>query len=89
MYTVNTCACVCVCARAMGKQHTMHEMVLAPGPRIQDSGPCYCPWPILPSGDSPTYPKFKAYKLVTHCPLAGLGGHTGFTGVCVLTCVYM
>ena len=53
----------CLCA--MGIHHTVHEMVLAPGPRTQ-LGPCYCSWPIHPSGGSPACPKFQVCELVTH-----------------------
>ena len=31
----------------MHTYHTMHKMVPALGPRTQDSGTCYYPWPII------------------------------------------
>ena len=74
------------CKSTMGIHHDTHhtiwEMVFAPGPRSLDSGPCYCPWLIHPSGGSPAWPKFKASKSVTQCPLAGSGGtsHVGLGG---------
>ena len=36
-----------------------------------DPGPCYCPWPMHPSGGSPAWPKFNACKQVTQRPLVG------------------
>ena len=52
----------------MHTHHTMHETVLAPGPRTQV--------PAIVHGPStlPARPKFKACKSVTQHPLAGLGG---------------
>ena len=66
--------------------------------RSFDPGPCYCPWPIHPSGGSPARPKFKACKQVTQHPLVGqvniFHGRLGWTGslrvcVCVCACVCM
>ena len=39
--------------------------------RSFDPGPCYCPWPIHRSEDSPAWSKFNACKQVTQCPLVG------------------
>ena len=64
--------------------------------RSFDIGPCYCLWPIHPSGGSPAWPKFKACKQITQRPLVGrvdtFHGGLGWTGSLKVSrplCVYV
>ena len=69
----------------------MHYIMQEAVNRSFNSGPCYCQWPIQPSGGSAAWPKFNTCKLVTQCPLVGWidtmedwGGRAGSLKVKVL-----